>query len=46
MTRRTRWIAGIAAVVVLVGAGAGFAFWQAFGGDGQLQVVRPHEQGS
>jgi polyisoprenoid-binding protein YceI len=39
MTRRTRWIAGIAAVVVLAGAGAGFAFWQAFGGDAPPPVA-------
>jgi polyisoprenoid-binding protein YceI len=39
MTRRTRWIAGIAAVVVLVAAGAGFAFWQAFGGDAPPPVA-------
>jgi polyisoprenoid-binding protein YceI len=39
MTRRTRWIAGIATVVVLAGAGAGFAFWQAFGGDAPPPVA-------
>jgi polyisoprenoid-binding protein YceI len=39
MTRRTRWIVGIAAVVVLAGAGASFAFWQAFGGDAPPPVA-------
>jgi polyisoprenoid-binding protein YceI len=39
MTRRTRWIAGVAAVVVLAAAGAGFAFWQAFGGDAPPPVA-------
>jgi polyisoprenoid-binding protein YceI len=39
MTRRARWIAGIAAVVVLAGVGAGFAFWLAFGGDAPPPVA-------
>jgi len=39
MTRRTRWIAGVATVVVLVAAGAGFAVWQVFGGDAPPPVA-------
>jgi polyisoprenoid-binding protein YceI len=33
MTRKARWVTGIAAALVVVIAGAGFAFWQLFGGD-------------
>jgi len=32
MTRKTRWVVGGAAALVLVLGGAGFALWQAFGG--------------
>ena len=39
MTRKTRWIAGIATAVALVAAGAGFAMWQAFGGDAPPPVA-------
>jgi polyisoprenoid-binding protein YceI len=33
MTRRTRWVAGITVMVVLLLGGAGVALWQVFGGD-------------
>jgi polyisoprenoid-binding protein YceI len=39
MTRTGRWVAGIAAVLVLVIAGAGFALWQVFGGDAPAPVA-------
>jgi polyisoprenoid-binding protein YceI len=39
MTRKTRWVAGIAAAVVLVGAGAGYALWQVFSGDAPPPVA-------
>jgi polyisoprenoid-binding protein YceI len=39
MTRKTRWVAGIAAAVVVVAAGAGFAAWQLFGGDAPPPVA-------
>jgi polyisoprenoid-binding protein YceI len=39
MTRNTRWVAGIAAAMVLVGAGAGYALWQVFSGDAPPPVA-------
>jgi polyisoprenoid-binding protein YceI len=39
MTRKTRWIAGISAAVVVVAAGAGFALWQVFAGDAPPPVA-------
>jgi polyisoprenoid-binding protein YceI len=39
MTRKTRWIAGISAAVVVVAAGAGFALWQVLAGDAPPPVA-------
>jgi polyisoprenoid-binding protein YceI len=39
MTRRTRWVAGITVVVVLLLGGAGVALWQVFGGDTAPRVA-------
>jgi polyisoprenoid-binding protein YceI len=39
MTRKTRWVAGITAAVVVVAAGAGFALWQVFAGDAPPPVA-------
>jgi polyisoprenoid-binding protein YceI len=33
MTRKTRWVVGTAAALLVVVAGAGFALWQVYGGD-------------
>jgi polyisoprenoid-binding protein YceI len=39
MKRKTRWIVGISAAVVVVAAGAGFALWQVFAGDAPPPVA-------
>src|SRR5437762_2358820 len=39
MSRKSRWVAGIVAAVVVAAGGTAYAFWQGFGGDEPAPVA-------